>query len=617
MNSSRFCFQPGNSGLVFICAGAKLVLLSILFFGLAPFIAFGQTNSLNQDFVRAGEYVVVRASAQALHSQTPQSNQAVGVYEPESETQLLQVEAPTQQVAPVTAYALSTKAVVPFDPAQNECDHLRQLDPTILACSPNFLRKRFLVPSDSFVSSQSNLLKGSPSGVDAPLAWEYSTGSREVVIAILDSGLDYTHPDLLPNIWVNPHEIAGNGVDDDQNGYIDDVHGIDAAAGSGDPQSSDAHGTHVAGIIGAVGNNGIGVSGVSWSVSLLAIKASDEEGFFSTFDIAKGLDYVRRLKVERGARIVAVNASFGGFSPSDVEFRAIERLRLAGILFVAAAGNESANIDRNPVFPASYQLDNIISVLATDERGARANFSNYGFLNADIAAPGTRILSTLPFGSYGRLDGTSMATPMVAGALALGAAVRPDLSGEELRAALFSSGAVVPSLDALTSTGRFLDVGSFIARIFDGSTAGTPDAIPASPRIVRDMPFRLRFLSRRGARTRKFRAGRSLHLILNSGRSISPQSAATIYLRFVVNSVACELPVKISDIARESFQLDTSTRGTNQVSSLGVRVLNGEGVQVFSKQIKNSRSRDLQAFTPRRSVHRRVCNSLISALRVR
>jgi subtilisin family serine protease len=227
--------------------------------------------------------------------------------------------------------------------------------------------------------------------IDAPEAWDITTGNSNVVVAVLDSGVDYNHPDLINNMWTNPGEIAGNGLDDDNNGMIDDVRGWDFVDDDNDPMDSDDHGTHVAGTIAAEGNNGNGITGVVWTAQIMPLRFLNAFGSGSVADAIEAIDYA----IENGANIV--NASYGSYTSSTAERDAIVRARDAGILFVAAAGNDNWNNDSaTKHYPSGYDLANIIAVAATDESDARASFSNYGVTSVDVAAPGTSILSARP-----------------------------------------------------------------------------------------------------------------------------------------------------------------------------------------------------------------------------
>jgi subtilisin family serine protease len=258
--------------------------------------------------------------------------------------------------------------------------------------------------------------------IDAPEAWALRTDASEIIVGVIDTGIDYNHPDLAGNMWVNTGEIPGNGIDDDGNGYIDDVYGINGINNSGNPWDDQYHGTHVAGTIGAVGNNGTGLSGVAWNVKLMALKFLSSSGSGSSSDAIKCIDYGVRM----GAHVL--NNSWGGGGYSQALYDAIMRARNAGVLFVAAAGNSNVNNDTANFYPASYQIDNVLAVASTDRNDIRSSFSNYGYQRVGIGAPGSNIYSTYPNNNYNTISGTSMASPHVAGAAALLMAHRPDLT---------------------------------------------------------------------------------------------------------------------------------------------------------------------------------------------
>ncbi len=308
--------------------------------------------------------------------------------------------------------------------------------------------------------------------INARGAWDMSTGGSNVVVAVLDSGVDYNHPDLTNNMWRNPGETAGNNVDDDGNGYVDDIYGIDTANDDTNPLDDNGHGTHVSGTIGATGNNAQGVVGVNWSVKIMALKFLTSGGSGNLSAAIKAIDYMVDMK-QRGVNIKVSNNSWGGEGYSQALFDAVSRARDAGIVFAVAAGNKAYNNDVTPAYPASYDLDNVVSVAATDRDDNLASFSNYGSTSVHIAAPGVSILSTLPNGDYGTLSGTSMATPHVAGALALLLAHDSGLTYRQAIDRLYYTGTDLASLSGVIMTGRSLNAQRLLAN--NGS------AIPAPP----------------------------------------------------------------------------------------------------------------------------------------
>lgn len=233
--------------------------------------------------------------------------------------------------------------------------------------------------------------------------------TNEIVVGVIDTGIDPTHPDLTNNLWINPGEISGNGIDDDANGYADDVHGYDFALGTGTLTDSGFHGTHVAGTVAASGNNGIGVVGVDFQARLMALKVSTDGTDLDTAAIIDATQYATMMK-SRGVNVVALNASYGGGSPSSIEISSIQAAGNAGIVFCAAAGNESANNDITLQYPASYRLPNMIVVAASDQNDALASFSNFGATTVDLAAPGVNVLSCLPVDQAGELSYVQQAT---------------------------------------------------------------------------------------------------------------------------------------------------------------------------------------------------------------
>ncbi len=261
------------------------------------------------------------------------------------------------------------------------------------------------VPSDSQYSQE-----WAPADINLPAAWSTSTGSRSVVVAVIDSGVDYTDPDLAANIWTN----TNTGID----GFSGDLHGYNFVANNGNPMDDNGHGTHVAGIIGAVGNNGQGVAGVNWNVTIMPLKFLDSTGGGYTSDAIRAINYATMERVQYGVNVRVINASWSSGVADPGLSAAIQAAGNAGILFVAAAGNSGTNNDMSPQYPANISLPNVVSVAASDSNNNLAVFSDYGASSVNLAAPGVSIYSTLPGGRYGFLSGTSMATPEVAGVAA-------------------------------------------------------------------------------------------------------------------------------------------------------------------------------------------------------
>jgi subtilisin family serine protease len=384
-----------------------------------------------------------------------------------------------------------------------------QRDTSVEMAQPNYLYHAMDTPNDPrFVNGSLWGMYGGGStpanafGSEAAEVWSTGVvGSSEMVVAVLDTGIQTSHPDLEANIWTNPNEIPGNGVDDDHNGFVDDIHGWDFAnndasvfdGGASDP-TVDAHGTHVAGTIGALGNNSLGVVGVNWNVKIVPAKFLVPDPFWGavgdTADAVKALKYLVSLKVEEGVNLVAINASWAG-SDEDLALReAIIRAAKADILFIAAAGNECSDNDGWPIYPANIDttigtvgespasFDAVVAVVALDSDGELSWFSNVGQQSTDLGAPGAGIWSTVPVSAYEDLDGTSMAAPHVTGGVALLASSRPQLRAAELRAALLDGVRPTRSLTGLTATGGRLS----LKRAFD--RLGSPETLPPPVDVV-------------------------------------------------------------------------------------------------------------------------------------
>lgn len=317
--------------------------------------------------------------------------------------------------------------------------------PGVKGVYPNFIRQASsfntltIFPDDPQFSELWGLNSGEDHDINAPEAWEVTTGSDEVFVVVIDTGIDYSHEDLAENMWVNIDEIPGNEIDDDGNGWVDDIYGIDTVNQDGDPMDDNSHGTHVAGTIAAKGNNAVGVTGVAWDTGLIACKFLDQFGFGSDDGALACLDYVLSLKQDKGLNIVATNNSWGGGGYSQPLYDAIFAQQEAGVLFVAAAGNAGIDTDIYTNYPSGYDLNNIISVAASESGGGLAWFSNYGASTVDIVAPGDGILSSVPGDSYEYFGGTSMAAPHVAGAVALLKANDAELNWSELKNTLLAT----------------------------------------------------------------------------------------------------------------------------------------------------------------------------------
>ncbi|MBP6217548.1 MAG: S8 family serine peptidase [Oligoflexales bacterium] len=292
--------------------------------------------------------------------------------------------------------------------------------------------------------------------IHAPEAWDISTGNKSVVVGIIDTGVDYKHPDLADNYWTNQGESGldtqgrdkkTNGIDDDGNGYIDDWRGWDFVNKDNDPMDDNMHGSHCAGVIGAKGNNGIGTSGVNWDVSYVGLKFLSGQGSGALADAIEAIEYATKM----GFTMTSNSWGGGGFSQALED--AIRAANAKGVLFIAAAGNESADNDKNPDYPASYPVDNIIAVAATDKNDRLASFSNYGKRTVHVAAPGVDILSTVPNNAYKTLSGTSMATPFVSGLAALIKAKFPNYTSARIKEKILRSVDPIPALIQKTITG--------------------------------------------------------------------------------------------------------------------------------------------------------------------
>ena len=360
----------------------------------------------------------------------------------------------------------------------SEAIQAMRAQPEVEYAEPNWIYRHNATSNDTYYTNGS--LWGmygdatSPAnqwGSQAGEAWAAGkTNCGSVYVGIIDEGYMYTHVDLAANAGTNPGEVPGDGIDNDNNGYVDDVYGWDFAGNNASVFDGvgDDHGTHVAGTIGGVGGNGAGVAGVCWSVKLMDAKFLGANGG-TTANAIKAVDYFTDLKTRHGINLVATSNSWGGGGFSQGLADAIERANVAGILFIAAAGNSTVNCDGGTCFPAGYANANVISVASITSTGDISSFSNYGATTIDIGAPGSGIWSTVPktlkgkqvTSGYASYSGTSMATPHVSGAAALYAAYHPGSSAAAIKAALLSSAVPTASLAGKTVSGGRLNVSGF------------------------------------------------------------------------------------------------------------------------------------------------------------
>ncbi len=358
--------------------------------------------------------------------------------------------------------------------------------PDVEYAEPNYILSTFAEPNDSNfyrlwgLSNTGQLSGTAGADIDALYAWEYTTGSSNVIVAVIDTGVDYIHADLAPNMWVNPNPTFG------------DVHGARWTSGtglptSGDPMDDHGHGTHVAGTVGALGNNGIGVVGVTWDVQIMALKFITAQNQGTLADAIAAVEYA----IDHGAHIL--NNSYGGGGYSQAFFDVIEASASANQLFVAAAGNDGQDNDETPTYPASYEVANVLSVANSEQNDNRWTTSNWGENTVHLAAPGRSIYSTWPGGGYRNSTGTSMAAPHVAGTAALLMSVHPAATYNQLRTWMLDSVTPLPQWESLVITGGRLNAAAALELSLDGfsisSNISTPLLIPPGESITLDVRF--------------------------------------------------------------------------------------------------------------------------------
>jgi thermitase len=322
---------------------------------------------------------------------------------------------------------------------------------------PDFYMRASKAPDDPLFANQYSLDSSGPGYVFAQQAWDSRTSCSKV--AVLDTGIQYNHPDISPNLWHNPDEIQSNGKDDDKNGWVDDYYGLNIVKGRGSGVDDDGHGTHVAGTAGGRGNNATGVAGLCWSSSLMAVKFMDSNGRGSTSDAVDGIDYA----IREGARII--NCSFGSSKKSSALNDEVNYAKSKNTLLVVAAGNDGDNIDSDPIYPASFTQGNILTVAATTSSGALASYSNYGKKAVDVGAPGDKIFSTYLGSTYKVLSGTSMAAPLVSATAAMLRKKDSDLTYTEIKDAIRNHTQPLASLSGKSVSGGLLNVAAALSSV--------------------------------------------------------------------------------------------------------------------------------------------------------
>lgn len=331
-------------------------------------------------------------------------------------------------------------------------------NPNVEIVEPNYIYRANRLPNDPSLGllwglrnigqkDSSNQVGVAGVDIGAEQAWDIETGNPNTLIAVIDTGVDYNHPDLKANVWTNEAEANGKaGVDDDNNGFIDDIHGYDFANNDGDPMDDQGHGSHCSGTIAGKGDDGAGIVGVAWNAKIMGVKFLTAEGSGTLENALKSIDYATKM----GAKIMS--NSWGGGGASETLKAAIQRSHEAGALFVAAAGNSAMNNDSSPSYPASYNVPNVLSVAAIDNKGAIASFSNYGRNSVHVGAPGVNIYSSTG-GAYDSWSGTSMACPHVSGIAALVVSHEPNLTNVEIKERIIATARPIAGLRGKVKSG--------------------------------------------------------------------------------------------------------------------------------------------------------------------
>ncbi len=462
-------------------------LVALLLVG-APHICFAQTPLVDSaGFHIPGEFIIVSRAQPEVGSGVHVRSGAV------ASDALLSQMAERSSLGITSLKRLDTKGRAHLlrieTESLNACEVILAENPQIESCEPNVSFKAFEVPNDpallctpgqNFSTCQWALNFSDGVDIRAFPAWDTTMGDSNAIVAVLDTGLRLDHPDIVNQLWTNPNEIPGNGIDDDNNGFIDDVHGANTLNQTGNPYDDHVgtHGTHVSGIIAAACGNAIGVCGVSSAVKILPVKFLNSFGFGTTATALQAIDYMNALKRDAGQNIIVSNNSWGGMPYSSAILSAIREAEQLGIIFVAAAGNDAVNLDLFQSYPASYDVSTLFVVAASMTSGALAPFSNYGINATDIAAPGDQVLSLRGSDQYGTKSGTSMAAPHVSGVLALAYAANPSLPPFQLRNIVRESASYVSELQGVVGGAGVVNAEGAVITALGATPAPTPTITP-------------------------------------------------------------------------------------------------------------------------------------------
>ena len=553
--------------------------LLYLLMSLVLVAACGSDKTANISSDTSGGIGSVKISAQAILSQAAKGNYKEGELLVKFKSNI--VTASSQKVHQAVGGSVVKKynivpnlelVKLPKDVSVQEAIQNYMLDPNVEYAEPNYRRCLAKIPNDTYFRNQWALhnegtyANGTPNAdIDAPEAWEISTGNdnitgnNNIIVAVLDSGIDYNHPDLVGNIWKNQGETnCFDDVDNDGNGYKDDCSGWDFANDDNDPMDDEGHGTHVAGVIGARGDNNLGIAGIMWRVQLMPVKIFNPDTELTgsctsvyASDVVAGIRYA----ANNGAKVI--NASINGEGYCISEFNAINEANTKGVLFVAAAGNGGTddigdNNDLMPHYPSSYDLPNIISVAATDQDDRRVPFSNYGPNTVHVAAPGVYTFSTVPSGliqgGYGYLEffaGTSMAAPHVSGLAGLlfsyyDGTNNTSLNNLQIREIILRSVDMKPTLDGWIKTGGRINARSALSYLL------TPTNLTAKSLLSGKVSLTWEDLAtgEEGYKVERITDGVIFSLIKDSSSfvddSVSPGKSYTYRVRAFNNSIAAE-----------------------------------------------------------------------------